>query len=83
MAFDFAAVCSSMYGSTKSMVNLIVETLKKRDIPVHVYQVPGDDIGYILASAWKSAGLIFGMPTYGYKVFPPMAHVIDELIQFT
>jgi flavorubredoxin len=62
------------------MLNLVVETIKKHNIPVHIYQTPGDDIGYILASAWKSAGLIFGMPTYEYKVFPPMAHVIDELL---
>jgi len=77
---EVTLVWSSMYGNTKSMLNLIVETLRKRKIPVHIYQAPHDDIGYILASAWKSAGLIFGMPTYEYKVFPPMAHVIDELL---
>ena len=77
---EITLVWSSMYGSTKSMLNLVVETIRKHNIPVHVYQTPGDDIGYILASAWKSAGLIFGMPTYEYKVFPPMAHVIDELL---
>ncbi len=77
---EVTLVCSSMYGNTKTMMNLVVETLKKRQIPVHVYQVPGDEIGYILASAWKSAGLIFGMPTYEYKVFPPMSHVIEELL---
>ncbi|WP_321494389.1 FprA family A-type flavoprotein [uncultured Desulfobacter sp.] len=77
---EITLVWSSMYGNTKSMLNLIIETIRKHKIPVHVYQVPGDDIGYILADAWKSAGLIFGMPTYEYKVFPPMAHIIDELI---
>ena len=77
---EVTLVWSSMYGSTKSMLNLVVETLRKHKIPVHVYQAPGDDIGYILASAWKSAGLIFGMPTYEYKIFPPMSHVIDELL---
>jgi flavorubredoxin len=77
---EVTLVWSSMYGSTRSMLPLIVETLNKRQIPVHVFQAPGDDIGYILASAWKSAGLIFGMPTYEYKVFPPMSHVIDELL---
>ncbi|ACN14704.1 NorV [Desulforapulum autotrophicum HRM2] len=77
---EVTLVWSSMYGNTKSMLNLIVQTLNKRQIPVHVFQAPGDDIGYILASAWKSAGLIFGMPTYEYKVFPPMSHVIEELL---
>lgn len=77
---EVTLVCSSMYGNTKSVLNLVVETLRKRQIPVHVYQTPGDDIGYILASAWKSAGLIFAMPTYEYKMFPPMSHVIEELL---
>lgn len=77
---EVTLVWSSMYGNTKTMLNIVVETLRKRKIPVHVYQAPVDDIGYILSSAWKSAGLIFGMPTYEYKVFPPMAHVIDELL---
>lgn len=77
---EVTLIWSSMYGNTKTMLNLIVQTLNKRQIPVHVFQAPGDDIGYILASAWKSAGLIFGMPTYEYKVFPPMSHVIEELL---
>ncbi|MGE4560680.1 MAG: FprA family A-type flavoprotein [Desulfobulbus sp.] len=76
---EVTVVWSSMYGNTKQVLNMVIETLRKRDIPVHVFQVPGDEIGYILASAWKSAGLVFGMPTYEYKMFPPMAHVIEEL----
>ncbi len=77
---EITLIWSSMYGNTKTMLNLIVETCRKKAVPIHVFQAPVDDIGYILASAWKSAGLIFGMPTYEYKVFPPMAHVIDELL---
>jgi flavorubredoxin len=77
---EVTVVWSSMYGNTKQVLNMVVEVLRKRDILVHVFQVPGDEIGYILASAWKSAGLIFGMPTYEYKMFPPMAHAIDELM---
>jgi len=76
---EVTVVWSSMYGHTKQVLSLVIETLRKKSIPVHVFQVPGDEIGYILASAWKSAGLIFGMPTYEYKMFPPMAHVIEEL----
>ena len=44
------------------------------------FRPPGTISGIFLASAWKSAGLIFGMPTYEYKIFPPMSHVIDELL---
>ncbi|HKL22892.1 MAG TPA: FprA family A-type flavoprotein [Tichowtungia sp.] len=77
---EVTLVWSSMYGNTKQVVSTLIEVLRSRKIPVHVFQVPGDDVGHILGDAWKSAGLIFGMPTYEYKMFPPMAHVIDELL---
>lgn len=77
---EVTLVWSSMYGNTRHIVSTIIEVLRSRKIPVHVYQVPVDDVGHILADAWKSAGLIFGMPTYEYKMFPPMAHAIDELM---
>jgi flavorubredoxin len=77
---EVTVVWGSMYGNTKQVLNTVIEVLRKSNIPVHIFQVPGDDIGYILASAWKSAGLIFGMPTYEYKMFPPMAHTIEELM---
>lgn len=77
---DVTIVWSSMYGNTKQIINTVVEVLRKKTIPVHIFQVPGDEIGYILASAWKSAGLIFCMPTYEYKMFPPMAQVVEELL---
>ena len=77
---EVTVVWSSMYGNTRQVLDLVVDTLRRRDIPAHVFRVPGDEIGTILASAWKSAGLIFGMPTYEYKMFPPMAHAIEELM---
>ena len=77
---EVTVVWSSMYGNTKQVLNTVIEVLRKSNIPVHLFQVPGDEIGFILASAWKSAGLIFGMPTYEYKMFPPMAQTIEELM---
>ena len=77
---EVTLIWSSMYGNTRQIVSTIVEVLRKRKIPVHTYRVPEDDVGYILGDAWKSKGLIFGMPTYEYKMFPPMAPVIDGLI---
>ena len=44
---------------------------------MHIHQVPNEDVSWPLASAWKSSGLVFGMPTYEYKMFPPVAGVID------
>ena len=44
-----------------------------------MHRVPEDHCGEILASVWSSTGLILAMPTYEYKMFPPMAAVLDEL----
>ncbi|MDR1317595.1 MAG: FprA family A-type flavoprotein [Spirochaetales bacterium] len=76
---EVTLVWGSMYGNTEKLVEAATEGLKESAVPVHVFQTPHDDISRILAAAWKSTGLIFGMPTYEYKMFPPMAHVIDEL----
>jgi len=46
---------------------------------VHVHQVPKDSWGTILTSAWTSTGIILAMPTYEFKMFPPMAAALEEL----
>jgi flavorubredoxin len=76
---EVTLVWGSMYGNTEKVVEAALEGLKESGVPAHVFQIPHDDISRILAAAWKSTGLIFGMPTYEYKMFPPVAHVIDEL----
>ena len=76
---EVTVVWSSMYGYTKRIVGKILEGLHSEGVTVHLYQVPKDHIGYILGSAWRSTGLVFAMPTYEYRMFPPMAHVIDDL----
>ena len=68
---------SSMYGNTEKVVNAMIKGVRSEGIPVHVHRVPDDHVGFILASAWKSAGLIVGMPTYEYRMFPPMAWTLD------
>ena len=37
------------------------------------------DASYILSDAYKSEGILVAMPTYEYKMFPPMAYVLDLL----
>lgn len=74
---EITVIWSSMYGNTEKVVAAMIQGARSEGIPVHVYRTPKDDIGFILASAWKSAGLIIGMPTYEYKMFPPMAWVLD------
>ncbi len=74
---EITLIWGTMYGNTGSAVNEIIRTVRSEGVPIHVHQVPQDDSSYILASAWKSAGLIIGMPTYEYRMFPPMANVLD------
>jgi flavorubredoxin len=32
-----------------------------------------------MQSVWESSGVVLGMPTYEYKMFPAMAFVVDEI----
>jgi len=74
---EVTVVWSSMYGNTERLVNNIVQGVRSEGLPVHVHRVPEEHVGVILASVWKSAGLIVGMPTYEYEMFPPMAWALD------
>ena len=75
---EVTVVWGSMYGYTKQMVDKVIEGLHAEGVRVHSYRVPNDDIGYVLGSAWRSSGLVLAMPTYEYRMFPPMAHVLDD-----
>ena len=44
-----------------------------------MHQVPDTSWGTILASAWNSTGIILAMPTYEYKMFPPLAAALEEM----
>jgi flavorubredoxin len=74
---EVTLIWSSMYGNTGRLVSSIVQGVRSEDLPVHIHRVPEEHVGAILASAWKSAGLILGMPTYEYEMFPPMAWILD------
>ena len=75
---EITVIWGSMYGNTAKVVTEVIKGIRSEKVPVHQYRVPEDDIGFILADAWKSAGIVLGMPTYEYQMFPPMAHVIDD-----
>ncbi len=69
----------SMYGYTEQAVRPVVEGLEEIGVDVCVQQVPQTHISDILASVWQSTGVVLAMPTYEFKMFPPMATAIDEL----
>ena len=74
---EITIVLGSMYGKTEEIVTSVIEGIRSEGVPVHLFRVPRDHVSYILASAWKSKGLVFGMPTYEGKMFPAMSSVID------
>lgn len=74
---EITIIVGSMYGKTKSVVSSIIKGIRSEGVPVHIFNLPDDHISYILASAWKSKGLVFGMPTYEGKMYPPTTSVLD------
>ncbi len=74
---EITLIWSSMYGNTEKLVQPVIDAVKNEGVNINVHRVPQEHVSFVLADAWKSAGLIFGMPTYEYRMFPPMAHVLD------
>lgn len=74
---EITFIWSSMYGNTEKLVQPIIDAVEAEGVKIHVHRVPQEHVSFVLADAWKSAGLIFGMPTYEYRMFPPMAYVLD------
>jgi len=72
-------IWGSMYSNTEKMLRSVLKGIASEGVHVEIFRVPEDDKSYILASAWESAGLIFGMPTYEYKMYPPMQDLISLL----
>lgn len=76
---EITLIWGTMYGMTQKAVDHVVQLLDKEEITVHIHKVPEDSWGTILTSAWTSTGIILAMPTYEFKMFPPMASVLEEM----
>ncbi len=76
---EITVIWGSMYGMTEQAVNHAVKVLESENIKINVHRVPDTDMGTILTSVWNSTGVILAMPTYEYKMFPPLAAALDEL----
>ncbi|NNM68040.1 MAG: FprA family A-type flavoprotein, partial [Spirochaetales bacterium] len=70
-----------MYGNTEKALAPLLQGLKEGGVRVHVHQVPQTPVGDILASVWTSSGVVLGMPSYEFKMFPPMFSVLDEVLK--
>lgn len=70
-------IWGSMYGYTKAGLDAVIEGIDEEGVPYSIYRIPDTDATFILGEAYRSAGLLLAMPTYEYKMFPPMAHILD------
>ena len=76
---EICVIWGSMYGNTETMLSAVLKGIAQEEIPVHVHRVPNIDASFVLADAYKSAGLVIGTPTYEYGMFPPMKYVMELL----
>ncbi|TXT42672.1 MAG: beta-lactamase domain-containing protein [Spirochaetes bacterium] len=74
---EIAIVWGSMYGNTERGLDAVIEGIEAEGVPYSIHRVPNEDVSWVLADAYKSEGILVAMPTYEYKMFPPMAYVLD------
>ena len=74
---EICVIWGSMYGYTKQGLDAVIRGIEAEGLPYSIHQVPDEDASFVLADAYKASGLVLAMPTYEYKMFPPMAHVLD------
>jgi flavorubredoxin len=76
---EVTVLWGSMYGNTEAGVQPVVEGIESENLRVRRHKVPDTHIGFVLQSVWESSGVVIGVPTYEYKLFPPMAYALDEI----
>jgi flavorubredoxin len=74
---EISIIWGSMYGNTKLGLDAVIRGIEQEGVPHTIHRIPDENVSFILADAYKSAGLVLAMPTYEYAVFPPMAYVLD------
>lgn len=74
---EIAVVWGSMYGNTEAGLQYVLEGIEEMGVPYTIHRVPNEDVSWVLADAYKSEGIVIAMPTYEYRMFPPMAYVLD------
>lgn len=71
----------SMYGNTMAMAEAVAQGVVAEGVPLKVFDVLKTHPSYILSEVMVQEGLLIGAPTYEGGLYPPMAHVLDELVR--
>jgi len=77
---EICVLLGTMYGDTEKGCKAVIRGIEKAghgQIPVNILRVPETDVSRILAAAYKAAGIVIAAPTYEYRLFPPMAYILD------
>lgn len=72
---------SSMYGFTQKGVEAYVKGVESEGVKCTVRRIPDDSLSNTLGVAYRAKAVVIASPTYEYKLFPPMAHVLDLFIR--
>ncbi|MFY9177793.1 MAG: FprA family A-type flavoprotein [Caldicoprobacterales bacterium] len=69
----------SMYGMTAKAVDYVESILKREGVKYNKLEMPLESDSEMVATVFKSAGIIIAAPTYEYNLFPPIAAALNEL----
>jgi len=61
------------------VVNYVESILQREGIKYNKLKMPLATESEMVATVFRSAGVIIGAPTYEYKLFPPVASALNEL----
>lgn len=76
---EVAILYGSMYGTTEKVVHIVKDLIEEKGLKVHMLHMPYTSESEMVAKVFSSAGVIVAASTYEYKMFPPVAHAVDEL----
>ena len=74
---EITVIWGTMYGNTETIMRAVLRGIAQEGVRVSIHKVPETDASWVLADAWKSAGLVVAMPTYEYNIFPPVDYVLN------
>ncbi len=69
----------SMYGMTAKAIDRAESILKREGVKYNKLHMPLESESEMVATVFRSAGIIIAAPTYEYKLFPPVAAAMNEL----
>ena len=76
---EITILWGSMYGMTKKAITYAEKILEREGIKVNSLEMPLNTDSEMIATVFRSAGIIIAAPTYEYKLFPPVAAAMDEI----